>query len=355
MPDSLSPASAVTPQTNFSEKDAVTNTVLPGSTVGVAETAITIEDDNPSSPSTYNATKATRPEPQPGFNNFWRILRFSTTTDRFLMATGTVFSVGAGATLPLMNVIFGKLVGSFSGYSSPDSSVSKNEFLASANRNALYFLYLFIAKFVLGYISIYSFRMSGIRISATIRMAYLVALFKQPISVIDRLPPGAATDSLTTVANTIQVAISDKLGTLIQSISLIISAYAIAFIYSWPLTLVSSSVILFVFVVYGSTTPAFIKIEHSLIESNSNASAVAGEVFKSVRTVKSLCAENAVTARYAKWTAQSRERGLKKSPFLAVQYAPAFSAIYANMALTFWYGVKLYSKGTIADIGVIVT
>ena len=354
MPDSLSPAAAVTPQTTIPEKHEVTTAVLPPPAGGIKDAVVTIQGYDPSSPSTSNDAKATRPELQPGFSNFWRILSFSTTIDRFFMVAGAIFSVGAGAALPLMNVVFGRLVRSFNGYSVPGSGVSKDEFLAGVNQNALYILYLFIAKFLFGYISIYSFRMTGIHISATIRMAYLVALFRQPISVIDRLPPGAATDSLTTVANTIQVAISDKLGVLIQSFSLIISAYAIAFEYSWALTLVSSSVILFVFVVYGSITPAFIKIEHSIIESNSNASAVAGEVLKSVRTVKSLCAENAVTARYAKWTAQSRERGLKKSPLTGVQFAPAFFAIYANMALTFWFGVKLYNQGTIPNVGDVV-
>ena len=326
---------------------------------GITDAVVTIEDNDSNdsaSPSTSRDAKLVRsPEPQPGLSNFWRILSYSTSMDRCLMGAAVIFSAGAGAALPLMNVVFGRLVGSFNGYFIPSSNVSKKEFLASVNQNALYILYLFIAKFVLEYISIYSFRMTGIRISATIRMAYLVALFNQPISVIDKLPPGAATDSLTTVANTIQIAISDKLGVLIQSLALIISAYVVAFKYSWALTLASSSVILFVFIVYGGITPAFLKIEHSIVESNSSASAVAGEVLKSVRTVKSLCAENAITARYAKWTAQAKERGLKKSSLTAAQFAPAFFSIYANMALTFWFGVKLYSQGNISNVGVVVT
>ena len=313
------------------------------------------EGNDSSIPEKSRKTKPVRKvEPQPGFSNFWRILSYSNFLDRCLMSAAVIFSAGAGAALPLMNVVFGRLVGNFNDYFVPGSNVSKEEFLASVNHNALYILYLFIAKFVLDYVSIYSFRMTGIRISATIRMTYLVALFNQPISVIDKLPPGAATDSLTTVANTIQVAISDKLGVLVQSIALIIAAYTVAFVYSWALTLVSSSIILFVLIVYGGLTPSFIKMEHSINESNSGASAVAGEVFKSVRTVKSLCAENAVTARYAKWILQARERGLKKSPLTGAQFAPAFFSIHANMALTFWFGVKLYSQGSISNVSDVV-
>jgi ATP-binding cassette subfamily B (MDR/TAP) protein 1 len=270
------------------------------------------------------------------------------------MAAAVICSAGAGAALPLMNVVFGKLVGTFNGYFIPGSTVSKDLFLATVNQNALYIVYLFIAKFILGYVSIYSFRMTGIRISAAIRMAYLTALFSQPISVIDKLPPGAATDQLTTTANTIQIGISDKLAILVQSIALVIAAYVVAFKYSWALTLASSSVILFVFIFYGTMTPFWIKMEEAVNESNSKASAVAGEVFTSVRTVKSLCAENAVMERYARWITESRKRGLRKSPLTAAQFSPAFFAIYANMALTFWFGVKLYSEGDIPNVGTVV-
>src|SRR5947209_5512250 len=241
------PSPTATPQASASEKhDTLEISLSP--TDGASDVVVTIKGDD-SSPAlqSSDAQAVRRPEPEPGFSNFWRILSYSTTVDRFLMVAATIFSIGAGATLPLMNVVFGRLAGSFNSYFIPGSNVSKDEFLASVNQNALYILYLFIVKFALEYISIYSFRMTGIRISATIRMAYLVALFNQPISVIDKLPPGAAVDSLTTVANTIQIAISDKLGVLVQAIALIISAYVVAFKYSWALTLASSSVILFVF------------------------------------------------------------------------------------------------------------
>lgn len=303
----------------------------------------------------HDPQKSENAERKPGLGNFWRILGYSTPLDRTLIAISAILSAGAGATLPLMNVVFGHLVGDFNEYFIPGSGVSKGEFLAGVSRNALFIVYLFIAKFVLGYISTYSFRITGIRISAALRMDYLDALFNQPISAVDKLPPGAATDSLTTVANTIQIAISDKLGMLIQGVALLVAAYAVAFTYSWSLTLVSSSIILFVFIVYGAITPLYFKMENGVNESNARASAVASEALRSVRTVKSLSAEPAVTARHARWIDQAKQRGLKRSPISAIQFSPAFLATYANMSLTFWFGVKLFMRGDIANVGTIVT
>lgn len=314
-----------------------------------------VTDDHFCRNNSSSPVKNSQTEAKTGLSNFWRILSYSTRLDRCLMSAAALMSAGAGATVPLMNVIFGRLVRTFNVYFIPGSNMSKTEFLASVDQNALYIVYLFLAKFALGYLSIYAFRMTGIRISAAIRMAYLVALFNQPISAIDKLPPGAATDSLTTIANTIQLAVSDKLGMLFQSIALIIATYGVAFKYSWSLALVSSSLVLFVFIVSGTTAPFFFKYENLVMESNSRASGVAGEFLRAIRTVKSLCAEGEVVARYEKWTAQAKERGLKKSPWIATQYSPVYFSTYANMALTFWFGVQLYLQNDISDVGAIVT
>lgn len=313
----------------------------------------TTQDEPTTSNPTDNETAKTKPKP--GLSNFWRLLTYSTHLDRTLMALAALCSCAAGATLPLMIVVFGRLVATFTNYFMPNTTVTKAEFLAVVDKNALYIVYLFIAKFVLGYVSIYAFRITGIRISAAVRMQYLKRLFGQPVAAVDRLPAGAATDSLTTAANTIQLAVSDKLGLLCQSIALLVAAYIVAFVSSWALTLVSSSAILFIFVIYGAITPAFFKLENAILESQTTASGVAGEVFQAIRTVKSLCAEAAVTERYARWVTQARKIGLKKSPITGVQFAPAYFGIYANMALTFWFGVKLYTWNDIDDVGVIVT
>ncbi|KAF2181423.1 P-loop containing nucleoside triphosphate hydrolase protein [Zopfia rhizophila CBS 207.26] len=271
------------------------------------------------------------------------------------MTVAAICSVGAGAALPIMNIVFGKLVGSFTGYFTVGSGVTEEQFRAGVDRNALYIFCLFIGKFCLGYISTYAFRMSGIRISAAIRLAYLSSLFDLPVSVIDKLPAGEATDALTNIANTIQLAISDKLGSMVQGFSLVITAYVIAFVYSWRLTLVSSSVIVFVTVMLRVTTPYLMKYYIQILAKNAGASGVAGEVLRGIRTIKSLGAEEEALRWHSKFLDQAQEYGSKLSIWVSMQFWPAFFATYANMALTFWTGVKFYSEGLIPGVGALVT
>ncbi|MCJ1350668.1 MAG: hypothetical protein MMC33_000649 [Icmadophila ericetorum] len=261
----------------------------------------------------------------------------------------------AGIALPLMNIVFGSLVGDFNGYFTPGTSVTKAQFLAAVNKNALYIVYLFIGKFLLAYIAMFCFRMSGIRISAALRLAYTRALFAQPISVFDKLPPGKAASMITSSANTVQIGISDKLAILVQSFALVISAYAVAFKYSWALTLVSSSCILFIVVVYSALVPSYVKALHGIEKSNESASAIAGESFSSIRTIVACGAEDRVESRYAEWIAKAKQQGLNMSPRTGAQFAPAFFAIYCDFALTFWFGIRLYSQGHIHSISTVIT
>lgn len=101
--------------------------------------------------------------------------------------------------------------------------------------------------------------MIGIRISSAIRLHFLQALFAQSIHVFDSMPPGLATTTITSTSNTLQLGISEKLGTFIEFNATMIAAVIIAFIYSWRLTLVTSAALLFIMISIGVLLPLIVK------------------------------------------------------------------------------------------------
>ena len=137
--------------------------------------------------------------------------------------------------------------------------------------------------------------------------------------------------------------------------ALTIGAYAIAFRYSWVLTLVASSSIVFVALVYSVILPVHVKFHRRVEKSDEMASSIAGEIFGSVRTIVACGAEKRLGERYARWIQESRRRGLRLSAIMGANYAPAFFAMYCDFALSFWYGVRLYHQGHIKDVGTVVT
>jgi ATP-binding cassette subfamily B (MDR/TAP) protein 1 len=116
--------------------------------------------------------------------------------------------------------------------------------------------------------------MVALRVSAKLRLEYLKALFALPVSVIDTLPSGQASNTLTNTANVLQLGIGEKAGTILQWLSVVITATIIAFKYSWSLTLVTSSVIVFIGLVYGSIIPLSVKLTKEVEHADEKVSSL---------------------------------------------------------------------------------
>ncbi|PMD39974.1 hypothetical protein L207DRAFT_428418 [Hyaloscypha variabilis F] len=298
----------------------------------------------------YSSKATTKTE----FIHYLRIFTYSTWSDRLLLSIACFAEIGTGITLPLMNIIFGHLVGNFSTYTDPNSPAGRAQFLRNLNHQTLIIVYLFIARCALSYLAMLFFRIVALRISAKLRLEYLKALFSLSISTLDTLPSGQASNTLTNTANVLQVGISEKLGIFLQFTALMIAAIIIAFNYSWSLTLATSSLLLFIGLVYGVTIPIVVKRTKEVEHADAKASSIAGEVLGSIRMIVACGAEGRIAKKYAGWIQESLRRGLRLSPMIGLQFAPLFFALYSTMALCFWFGFKLYLEHHIHSITTIV-
>lgn len=164
--------------------------------------------------------------------------------------------------------------------------------------------------------------MVSIRVSGAIRLDYLKALFAQPISVLDTLPPGQTAAIITITANILQSGISEKISMFLQSTTLVITAVIIAFYYSWVLTLVTSTGLIFIIVFYVLTIPHLVEKMKQVEHADRMSSSIASEVFGSIRMVAACGAEGKMSKKYSEWVKESRRRGLLMSPLVAIQQAP---------------------------------
>jgi ATP-binding cassette subfamily B (MDR/TAP) protein 1 len=106
--------------------------------------------------------------------------------------------------------------------------------------------------------------------------------------------------------------------------------------------------------VFGIIIPISTKLTKSVDHANEKASSIASEVFGAIRMVVACGAEKRVVDTYSKWIDEARRRGLKLSPVLGIQFAPIFFAIYADMALTFWFGIKLFDEHQLDSVGTVL-
>ncbi|KAL4922130.1 P-loop containing nucleoside triphosphate hydrolase protein [Aspergillus aurantiobrunneus] len=282
----------------------------------------------------------------PFFASYMRILAYG--TDNYgwlLLIIGLGCAMGSGIALPLMNIVFGQLVGDFNAYFIPGTTTTQDD---------LFIVYLFIGKFVLTYISMLSLRMISLKASSSLRLHYMQSLFSQPVSKLDEISVGSVTNTITGLSNTMQQSVSDRLAAFFQSVALLVSAYAIAFRYSWAMTLVVSSAIVFVAVGFSITGPIIIKGNRSVDLADERHAAIAADVFASIRTVFSLGAEEPLAKRYAEWADEARRRGAKVSMVMGAHLAMVFFGMYASFALAFWFGLKLYREGSIPNVNTVI-
>ncbi|CAK7271764.1 hypothetical protein SEPCBS57363_004789 [Sporothrix epigloea] len=303
---------------------------------------------------TPEPSKAARmaPERQPVMKDFLRIFSYAKKLDWFLMAAGLFSSLGAGVTLPLMNVVFGKLVGHFSTF--PSGGTDPATFQSNLDRQSLYIFILFLARFFLNYINTFTFRMISTRMSAAIRLDYLCCLFGQTIHALDSMPAGSAANTITTTANTLQLGISENLGTFVEFTTCILASVIVAFTFSWLLTLVVSSILLYILLVACITVPQLVKGEANLTRAETVANSIASESFANIRMLMACGAETKMAARYSIWTQKARQYGQSMSPYLATMFGNIFFSLYGGFALTFWFGMRQFQAGRINSVGTII-
>uniref|UniRef100_A0A8H7TLM0 ABC transporter n=1 Tax=Bionectria ochroleuca TaxID=29856 RepID=A0A8H7TLM0_BIOOC len=311
-------------------------------------------EDSKLAPELTPETKSRPSERKPAFSDYLRVFTYATKPDYFFYTVASLASIGAGITMPLMNIIFGQLVGQFTDFFRDTSSISQNDFKQILNKQALYIMALFFVRWALSAINKFCFRMIGIRLSSAIRLHYLESLFAQPIHVIDSLPAGAPATAITGTSNTLQIGVSDRLGVFLQYMSTIISALVISFTWSWDLTLVTSSLLIYLIVLLCIFMPILIKGQAATLKSDAQGNSVASEALGVMRLVMSCGAQSRIFSRYQGWVIKAKKEGQKTAPIVGMQVGGMFFGVFGAFGLAFWYGTQRYASGHISNAGVVV-
>lgn len=150
-----------------------------------------------------------------------------------------------------MTLVFGNLVNTFNAVPDPASVASMSDedrnravqevsrqFTATINKTTLWFVYLFVGKFVLVYLHTTCFTIAATRMTRRLRLAYIKSILRQEIAYFDVCTPGSVATRISTNGNLIQTGLGERVGIFAQGISMLGSAFIVAFTQCWKLTLV---------------------------------------------------------------------------------------------------------------------
>ncbi|KAL4795058.1 ATP-binding cassette multidrug transport protein [Aspergillus venezuelensis] len=288
-----------------------------------------------------------------GFRSYVRVFSYTDPFGWMLNIFALIGAIGAGSALPLMDVLFGRMLTTFNYLATGQRSPT--EFRSDLNYIVLYFVYLFLGKFALVYLWTLSISTSSLRTTKSLRIAFMTRLLQQDMSFFDSNLGGSPVVQVTTNANLVNQGISEKLGFVLQGSFTFIAAFIVAFTIQWKLTLITICITPAILLITAICSALFTKAENAILHVNSDAGSLSEEVLANMKTVHAFEAFEKLTAKYEKLASDAMRLGLAQSLNMAVLYAAEFFCVYAGYGLAFWQGIRMYARGEIEEPGVIVT
>ncbi|KAK6165339.1 hypothetical protein SNE40_022285 [Patella caerulea] len=193
----------------------------------------------------------------------------------------------------------------------------------------------------------YTFTVSGARLTSRLRKMVFRSYLKQDMEFYDdkENQVGILTTTLASDSTLVQGATGLKIGTMMESFTLLIAALAIAFAYGWKLSLVILSfipVIILSGIIQGRMTTGFSKSDSGSLET---AGKICSEAVDNIRTVAALNRDDIFLQKYEDVVNRVKRNGRKKALMYGIFYAIAQSIIFFAYAACFYYGAVLVEDG----------
>ncbi|KAG1703630.1 Multidrug resistance protein 1 [Nymphon striatum] len=165
-------------------------------------------------------------------NVLWRTIVLNAPEKHFIII-GVAMSVLIGSIFTLYAFYFGEVLGIF-------SMTNNEKALQKSVTIAITFLGIGVGSFILTFMQMMMFSLSGEHLTMRMRSLAFAAMLKQDIGWYDdkKNSAGSLCTILSSDAASVQGATGARLGTVIQGISSIGAALGMSFYYSWELTLV---------------------------------------------------------------------------------------------------------------------
>ncbi|KAH7112747.1 hypothetical protein B0J13DRAFT_657575 [Dactylonectria estremocensis] len=308
-----------------------------------------------------------------GFKYYLRVFTYNDLRGWILNVVAFVAMIAAGTLLPIMDIIFGKFINAFNdfvnGKLSPAgyrSEVGKyryalafltlifNDLRENQLLSSLYFVYLFVAKFVLTYLWTMLVSIAAIRTTMALRIDFVQQTLRQEVSFFDS-PSSSISGQITTNGNLINHGISERLGLIITGLSTFITAFIVAFAVQWKLTLIVVCIVPVNIIVTVVCVVFDIGYEYALFDIYSRSGSLAEEAFATIRTAHAFWDFPKLSKRFTSILDEASKIGTKKSLVYAILFPTEFFCIFSGYGLAFWQGIRMYSTGEITQPGTVVT
>ncbi|KAJ9649488.1 hypothetical protein H2199_000263 [Coniosporium tulheliwenetii] len=262
---------------------------------------------------------------------------------RMILLAGVILAVAAGVPLPIIGVIFGRIIDSF-----PPSEAELETRIGQL-------LGVAAAYFVITWGWAVCWGIIGERVSRGLRESLVERALGMELAYFDTEAPDM-TNILTEKTQTIQLGTSEKVGLFIQSISYFVAAFTVGFILNATLTgILFVAVIPAMAMIVYLGTKTVSKFSKRAADLSEEAANLAESAIKGVQVVQAFGVLDKMTDDHLALLRRAVRVGVKKSIAGALMLGSVYFVAYAANALAFWEGRRLYegAEGTSGGAGTI--
>ncbi|XP_021768214.1 ABC transporter B family member 2-like [Chenopodium quinoa] len=191
------------------------------------------------------------------------------------------------------------------------------------------------------------FGIMGERLTLRVREKMFSAILSNEIGWFDDSRNSSSTLSsrLESDATLLRSIVVDRTTILLLNCGFIITAFIIAFMLNWRLTLVVLS--MYPLIISGHFSEKLFMQGYggNLSKAYLGANMLAGEAVSNIRTVAAFCAEEKVLDLYDRELIEPSKRAFKRGQIAGIFYGVSQFFIFSSYALALWYGSTLMAKG----------
>ncbi|XP_061969919.1 ABC transporter B family member 13-like isoform X2 [Populus nigra] len=250
---------------------------------------------------------------------------------------GSVGAMMAGMEAPLFALGITHMLTAFY---SPDNSQMKKE----VHLVALIFVGAAVVTVPIYILQHYFYTLMGERLITRVRLSMFSAILCNEIGWfdLDENSTGSLTSTLAADATLVRSTLADRLSTMVQNVSLTVTAFVIGFSLSWRV----SAVIIACFpLLIGAaiTEQLFLKGFGGDYRSYTGANAVAREAIANIRTVASFGAEERIAHQFASELNKPNKQVLLQGHISGIGYGASQFFCFCAYALGIWYASVVIS------------
>ncbi|XP_063536030.1 phosphatidylcholine translocator ABCB4-like [Cydia strobilella] len=278
---------------------------------------------------------------------YYMLYRFATTSDRILICMSTIGSIVAGLMVPFSIIA---VAGIFNVMVEHEKNILQSKpvdnakFLEALHKFGVNYSLIGLTVVVSLYIGTAFVEIAAINQIYQIKQAYLRAAMHQDMSYFDQQQTGDFASKMADDILKLEDGIGLKVSTFVYNVTGSISAFIMAFLKGWKLTLlclIMAPVTLVLLMVSGMIASRLVKKE--AVESG-RASAIAEEVISSIRTVYAYNGQEKEIERYKEPLAKARQLHIKKDIFTGLAMSLLTLGTFCTYGLSFYFGAYLMIK-----------